>query len=57
MEVGKTTHGDYTYYILRGKHGNLYRFFVRTEQNYREYRQGKDMSEHKQLMGRRRIDE
>ena len=57
VEVGKTTHGDYTYYILRGKHGNLYRFFVRTEQNYREYRQGKDMPEHKQLMRRRRIDE
>ena len=57
VEVGKTTHGDYTYYILRGKHGNLYRFFVRTEQNYREYRQGKAVPEQKELMRRRRIDE
>ena len=57
VEVGKTTHGDYTYFILRGKHGNLYRFFVRTEQNYREYRQGKAVPEPKQLMRRRRIDE
>lgn len=57
VQVGKTTHGDYTYYVLRGKHGNLYRFFVRSERNYREYRQGRSMPEYKQLMRRRRIDE
>ncbi len=56
-EVGKTTHGDYVYYVLRGKHGNLYRFFVRTEQNYREYRQGRILENQDQIMRRRRIDE